>query len=90
MKPLIVVAILLTGCSAEQMSNYRAAQMEAQVQHYARVNSPEGQAEQSCEDKAQFAMGGYQPRGFGLEGVWRKIELKNACMNHWRRTGMMP
>lgn len=92
---MVGLGFALAGCgyTPEQL----AAQQAIRDQ-YAAVpaiaNTPTGiekQAAATCETKVAFAMAANPIRGsLDVAGVVRQMQLQDACMQHWRRTGAFP
>jgi hypothetical protein len=89
------LALALAGCgyTPEQL----AAQQAIRDQYAAMpaiANTPTGierQAAATCETKVAFAMAASPIRGsLDVAGVVRQMQLQEACMQHWRRTGGFP
>lgn len=85
-----VAAMALAGCG-DFLEGARQRQQQALAEQQRYRDSPDGQAAMTCETKVAFAMAASPIRGsLDVAGVVRQMQLQDACMQHWRRTGTFP
>lgn len=93
MRWLVIVGVVAVGgCSTpEQQAERALIEQNAWRARQYRLATPEGQADENCKAKVQFAMASYQARTFlDLEGMARANQMHASCLDYWRRTGQMP
>lgn len=91
MRYVIVLAALLTGCSAERWSEMHRQQRQREAEHQTYLQSPEGAAFQGCQFRVNAAMQGWRARSIlDLEGTARGNQLMEQCMAYWRQTRQLP
>ena len=92
---VVGVGLALAGCgyTPEQLAAQQAIRDQyAAVPAIASTPSQiERQAAATCETRVVFAMAANPIRGsLDVAGVVRQMQLQDACMQHWRRTGAFP